>query len=106
LERPFRTGDWVKIGDYDEGKVIDITWRSTLLQTRNDCILNTSKELGAEISFKQHFNNKNEKLADALNKILMIYIRKIVKVVIQGLYFSLLIQQKEYNLLSALKITI
>jgi len=40
LERPFRTGDWVKIGDYDEGKVIDITWRSTLLQTRNDCILN------------------------------------------------------------------
>lgn len=28
LERPFRIGDWVKIGEF-EGRVIDITWRTT-----------------------------------------------------------------------------
>ena len=40
IERPFRTGDWVQIGKYDEGQVVDISWRSTMLLTRNECILN------------------------------------------------------------------
>jgi potassium efflux system protein len=35
LERPFRVGDWVKIGSYDEGIVIDVNWRTTRLKTRN-----------------------------------------------------------------------
>ncbi len=39
IERPFRIDDWVKIGGFDEGKVIDITWRSTRLLTRDNCIL-------------------------------------------------------------------
>ncbi|MCI5132612.1 MAG: hypothetical protein D3904_14135, partial [Candidatus Electrothrix sp. EH2] len=32
IERPFRIGDWVKIGD-QEGKVVDMTWRTTPPQT-------------------------------------------------------------------------
>ena len=34
IEQPFRLGDWVKIGDHGEGRVVDITWRSTRIQTR------------------------------------------------------------------------
>ena len=32
LERPFRVGDWLRIGDI-EGQVIDINWRSVRLLT-------------------------------------------------------------------------
>lgn len=34
IEQPFRLGDWVKVGDHGEGRVVDITWRTTRLQTR------------------------------------------------------------------------
>jgi len=33
IERPFRVGDWVRIGSYDEGKVVDMNWRATRLKT-------------------------------------------------------------------------
>jgi potassium-dependent mechanosensitive channel len=33
MERPFRVGDRVKIGSYDEGTVIDMNWRATRIQT-------------------------------------------------------------------------
>lgn len=39
VERPFRIGDWVKIGDFNEGKVIDINWRATRIHTRDDTVL-------------------------------------------------------------------
>jgi len=39
IERSFRMGDWVKIGAFDEGKVIDMTWRVTNIQTRKMYIL-------------------------------------------------------------------
>jgi branched-chain amino acid transport system substrate-binding protein len=39
IERPFRIGDWVKIGQFEEGEIVDITWRSTRLKTRAECIL-------------------------------------------------------------------
>ena len=32
IERPFRPGDWIKVGDIT-GKVVDISWRSTKLET-------------------------------------------------------------------------
>ena len=38
VERPFRTGDWVKIGDLPEGKVLDINWRSTRLRCRDNSV--------------------------------------------------------------------
>ena len=59
IERPFRTGDWVKIGSFDEGKVVDITWRSTLIETRNDCILNIPNSTVSESDI-QNFHYPNE----------------------------------------------
>ncbi|MGB1111174.1 MAG: mechanosensitive ion channel domain-containing protein, partial [Gammaproteobacteria bacterium] len=35
LERPFRVGDWVKIGDHEEAKVVGVSWRATRLETRD-----------------------------------------------------------------------
>jgi branched-chain amino acid transport system substrate-binding protein len=39
IERSFRVGDWVKIGSFDEGQVIDMNWRVTNIQTRMQYIL-------------------------------------------------------------------
>jgi small-conductance mechanosensitive channel len=35
VERPFRINDWVKVAD-NEGRVVDITWRTTHLRTRDN----------------------------------------------------------------------
>lgn len=48
MENPFRIGNWVKIGDYEEGKVVDITWRTTRVQTRDECILCIPNSIAAE----------------------------------------------------------
>ena len=34
VERPFRIGDWVKIGSYEEGIIEDVNWRATRICTR------------------------------------------------------------------------
>ena len=39
MERPFNVGDWVQIGDMDEGRVIDITWRTVRIKVRNGYIV-------------------------------------------------------------------
>lgn len=36
LEAPFRIGDWIEIDGTIRGRVIEIGWRTTRLQTRND----------------------------------------------------------------------
>jgi branched-chain amino acid transport system substrate-binding protein len=48
IERPFRIGDWVQIGHFDEGEVTDITWRSTRLKTRADCMLSIPNSIASE----------------------------------------------------------
>jgi len=48
IERPFRVGDWVKIGDFEEGKVLDVTWRATRIETSDNCVLNIPNSLAAE----------------------------------------------------------
>ncbi|MBF0451324.1 MAG: ABC transporter substrate-binding protein [Candidatus Magnetomorum sp.] len=48
LDRPFRTGDWVIIGNFEEGVVTDITWRATRLRTRNGCILSIPNSEASE----------------------------------------------------------
>lgn len=35
-EKPFRPGDWIRIGDRVEGRVEHVTWRSTRIRTRDD----------------------------------------------------------------------
>ncbi len=39
LAQPFRIGDWVKIGDSEEGQVIEMTSRSTNIRTRDHTML-------------------------------------------------------------------
>lgn len=48
IERPFRVGDWIKIGQMDEGKVVDITWRTTRVITRNLLILSIPNSKASE----------------------------------------------------------
>ncbi|MCI5209709.1 MAG: mechanosensitive ion channel family protein, partial [Candidatus Electrothrix sp. ATG2] len=47
IERPFRIGDWVKIGER-EGKVIDMTWRTTRIMTRAGNILGIPNTMASE----------------------------------------------------------
>jgi len=54
LENPFRIGDWVKIGN-SQGKVVDITWRSTRIETEENCILSIPNSTATE-SFISNFN--------------------------------------------------
>ena len=39
LSRPFRIGDWVKIGNLDEGRVTDMTWRTVTVETSDRIVL-------------------------------------------------------------------
>jgi branched-chain amino acid transport system substrate-binding protein len=48
IERPFRIGDWVKIGEFEEGEIIDITWRTTRLKTRAECTLSIPNSMASE----------------------------------------------------------
>ncbi len=45
LERPYRINDWIKVGD-TEARVVDITWRTTHLRTRdNDNLIYPNAEI-------------------------------------------------------------
>jgi branched-chain amino acid transport system substrate-binding protein len=48
IEQPFRVGDWISIGTFEEGKVIDITWRSTRIMSRAGSILSIPNSLASE----------------------------------------------------------
>ena len=48
MERPFRIGDWVKIGDLEEGEIIDINWRATRLKRRDGCMVSIPNSQASE----------------------------------------------------------
>lgn len=48
IEHPFRIGDWIQLKDQREGKVVDITWRTTRLQTREATIITIPNSMAAE----------------------------------------------------------
>ena len=48
MDHPFRIGDWIKIGKFDEGEVIDINWRATRLKRRDGCMLSIPNSQAAE----------------------------------------------------------
>jgi small-conductance mechanosensitive channel len=52
ISKPFKVGDWIKVGGSDEGQVIDQTWRHVQIQTRDRCILNIPNRAIAEASIK------------------------------------------------------
>lgn len=44
MERPFRMGDWIRVGDFKPGKVVGITWRTTRIETPDkniNCVPNS-----------------------------------------------------------------
>ncbi len=38
VERPFRIGDWIEVGD-NKGKVVNMTWRSTRIETSSENVV-------------------------------------------------------------------
>jgi potassium-dependent mechanosensitive channel len=63
LEQPFRIGDWIEIGDYNEGKVTNITWRSTTILDRNNVTICIPNSTAAESSIRNFsFPEKNIEL--------------------------------------------
>jgi branched-chain amino acid transport system substrate-binding protein len=48
LSKPFRIGDWVKIGDLEEGQVVDMTWRLVSIRNRSEYTLNVTNRLVAD----------------------------------------------------------
>ncbi|MBF0301500.1 MAG: ABC transporter substrate-binding protein [Desulfamplus sp.] len=48
IERPFRIGDWIKLNDKFEGKVVDITWRTTRIHTPANNILSVPNSMASE----------------------------------------------------------
>jgi branched-chain amino acid transport system substrate-binding protein len=47
-ERPFRMNDWIQIGDYEEGKVVNVNWRTTRIQTRSGNIISVPNNIASE----------------------------------------------------------
>jgi small-conductance mechanosensitive channel len=53
FERPFAVGDWIKLGD-KTGKVIEITWRSVHIQTRQRQLIIVPNSALAKDSFSNY----------------------------------------------------
>jgi branched-chain amino acid transport system substrate-binding protein len=61
LSRPFRIGDWVKIGQMDEGRVVDMTWRLVKLELRDRTIVSLTNRMCAE-SIVKNFSYPNDRV--------------------------------------------
>ena len=65
LSRPFRIGDWVKIGHMDEGRVIDMTWRLVRLEMRDRSVVHLTNRQCAELAVKNYsFPNNAIRMAE------------------------------------------
>jgi len=53
VERPFRPGDWVRIGDAPVAKVLDVSWRSIKLETFQNTVISIPNAAASE----QHIEN-------------------------------------------------
>jgi len=57
FEQPYRINDWLKVGG-TEGRVIDITWRTTHLRTRdNDTLIIPNSKAADEYVLNYHYPN-------------------------------------------------
>lgn len=59
MEKSISIGDWVAIGDMKEGKVIEMTWRTTKIKTTNDVILNIPNNTISELEFTNYTSPLN-----------------------------------------------
>jgi len=60
IERPLHVGDWVKIGEFDEGKVLDINWRATRLQMRDGSLLTIPNSVASESIIRNFHFDENK----------------------------------------------
>ena len=57
IERPFRLNDWIKVGEI-EGRVVEITWRTTHLRTRdNDNLILPNGKISEERVLNFYYPN-------------------------------------------------
>jgi small-conductance mechanosensitive channel len=57
LERPFRLDDWIKVADI-EGRVVEVTWRTTHVRTReNDNLIIPNAKIAEENVVNYHYPN-------------------------------------------------
>jgi branched-chain amino acid transport system substrate-binding protein len=104
MERSFRVGDWIKVGAFDEGVVVDVNWRTTRLRRRNGDILSIPNRIVADAEI-QNFNYTEgfywlwpviyidpiyspEKVQDILLKAVMAVEEGVLKDPAPSIYFS------------------
>ncbi|MDP8241229.1 MAG: ABC transporter substrate-binding protein [Candidatus Hatepunaea meridiana] len=84
MERPFRVGDWIVVDSIEEGRVLDITWRSTRIFTRDENIISIPNSKASDaviknyhyptdeyrVGFKVHVepHHKPEKILEIINE--------------------------------------
>ena len=57
IERPFRLDDWIKVADI-EGRVVEVTWRTTHVRTReNDNLIIPNSKIAEENVLNYHYPN-------------------------------------------------
>ena len=67
IERPFVVGDWVKIGELDEGEVVDITWRTVRVKSRNGFTISVPNGQASEWPVHNYTAGKVTRLEFNLN---------------------------------------
>jgi potassium efflux system protein len=68
LSRPFRIGDWVKIGNLDEGRVIDTTWRMVRVETRDRMVLCIPNRSAADQTVHNYsYPNRTVRISDMIS---------------------------------------
>ncbi|MBI1774038.1 MAG: mechanosensitive ion channel [Proteobacteria bacterium] len=67
LSHPFRIGDWVKIGNLDEGRVIDMTWRLVRIESRDKMVLNVTNRIVADSAIRNFsYPNRTVRLSELI----------------------------------------
>lgn len=67
IERPFVVGDWVKVGDLEEGEVVDITWRTVRIKSRNGFTISIPNGQASEMAVHNYTAGKVTRLHFDLN---------------------------------------
>jgi len=67
IERPFVVGDWVKIGDLEEGEVVDITWRTVRVKSRNGFTISVPNGQASEWPVHNYTAGKVTRMSYNLN---------------------------------------
>lgn len=80
VERPYVVGDWVKIGDLEEGEIIDITWRTIRMKTRGGYTISMPNAQASESAVQNFTSGKATRLSLELNADADVDPRKVIAV--------------------------